>query len=111
MTNGNCNYTSTILSSHRTSYEVVKRRLTRSTLDSSSAHLPSSKVAKAVIVGDDGEFVMSVVASNYQLSLLKINQLLGKVFHIATEKMCLLFNDCEVGAIPALGSLRYAHVA
>ena len=96
------------LTNHDIDYELVKHRRTRSSFDSSrSAHLPSSEVAKAIILQcSDGSYLMSTLAVGHKLSIAQVNQLTGKKYHLLREtQLSGLFPDCEQGAIPSIGEV------
>lgn len=93
------------LSDNKVKYSLVKHRKTLSSLDSSaSAHLPSSQVVKAVLlVNNEGDFLMAGVGSGHRLSVLKVSEQMGEVYHLANEdELSSQFSDCDEGAIPGL---------
>ena len=95
------------LSQHNIDYELIKHRHTTSSLASSnSAHLPTSQVAKAVILQNkDGEYLMATLPANHRLSINDVNATMGKEYHLVNEwQLHELFPDCEQGAIPAVGN-------
>ncbi|MCW8994177.1 MAG: YbaK/EbsC family protein [Psychromonas sp.] len=94
------------LSQHHINYELVKHRRTTSSLDSSfSAHLPTTQVAKAVILqSKDGEYLMATLPAGHRLSISDVNNLMGKEYQLVNEwSLHELFPDCEQGAIPGIG--------
>lgn len=94
------------LTQHNIDYELIKHRHTTSSLDSSfSAHLPTSHVAKAVILqSKDGEYLMATLPAGHRLALEDVNKVMGKEYHLVTEwRLHELFPDCEQGAIPSIG--------
>ena len=94
------------LSQHNIDYELIKHRHTTSSLDSSSsAHLPTSQVAKAVILqSKDGEYLMATLPAGHRLSVSDVNEVMGKEYHLVNEwRLHELFPDCEQGAIPSIG--------
>jgi len=94
------------LSNHHIDYELVKHRSTKSSFDSScSAHLPSNEVAKAIILqSNDGSYLMTTLSVGRKLSIIQVNKLMGKNYHLLEEaQLSELFPDCEQGAIPSIG--------
>lgn len=95
------------LSQHNIDYELIKHRRTTSSLDSSfSANLPTTQVAKAVILQNkEGEYLMATLPVNHQLSITDVNTTMGKEYHLVNEwQLDELFPDCKRGAIPAVGN-------
>jgi Ala-tRNA(Pro) deacylase len=86
-------------------YEMVEHAHTETARDSArSAFLPAHQVAKAVVLKDDGGYVISVVPANHSLELSWVNEELGRTLGMACEQeFTSLFKDCETGAVPALG--------
>ncbi|WP_459782423.1 YbaK/EbsC family protein, partial [Photobacterium sp. R1] len=70
-----------------------------------SAHVPTSQVAKAVLLKDQqGDYLMAVVPSNRRVMIDKINRIMGKQFFLVGEhELTQIFQDCEPGAVPSLG--------
>ncbi|WDE09000.1 YbaK/EbsC family protein [Thalassomonas viridans] len=95
------------LDKNNTHYDFIKHRTTVTALDSSrAAHLPASKVSKAVILeSDNGEYLMASLPANSRLSLNEVYNLTGHHYRLVSEEKLLdLFPDCAVGAIPAMGN-------
>jgi len=69
-----------------------------------TAHLPAHQVAKAVVLRDDKGYVVSVLPANHSLEINWVNEELDRSLELAEEKeFKALFEDCETGAVPALG--------
>lgn len=88
-------------------YDTIKHRRSLSSLDSSrAAHLPAEKVAKAVVLqNEDGDYLMASLPVNSHVSLTDVNDLTGKQYHLVDEdSLRSLFPDCDLGAIPAIGT-------
>lgn len=92
------------LDAHGVHYEMVEHAHTESAIDSArSAHVPPHQMAKAVVLGDDDGYIVSVVPSNNRLNLGWVNEELERDLRLATEsELKTLFRDCATGAIPAL---------
>ncbi|MFT5575990.1 MAG: Ala-tRNA(Pro) deacylase [Bermanella sp.] len=70
------------------------------------AQLSPTQVAKAVIVHDSDKYCMCVLPANRRLVLDWINQRMHGRYRLASEVgVNVLFDDCEPGAIPALGQV------
>ena len=69
------------------------------------AHVPVHQLAKSVIVEDDDGCVMAVLPADRQVKLGRLSRLLDRPhLRLADEaRVAVLFAECEVGAVPALG--------
>ena len=94
------------LDRHQIQYSSVEHPHTESAVDSAkSAHIPLHQMAKAVVLEDDGGFMVAVLPSNNRLNLGWVNEELERDLKLASEKeLKVLFKDCEIGAIPALSN-------
>ena len=69
-----------------------------------AAHIPAHQLAKAVLLKDQKGYVVSVVPTNHSLEIEWVNDELKRELALASEnEFKTLFEDCESGAIPALG--------
>lgn len=86
-------------------YEVVPHERTPTSLAAAhAAHVPDDQVAKPVILEDEKGFLMAVVPASHRIELGKLHSTLHRNFGLATEmELAALFQDCELGAIPAVG--------
>jgi Ala-tRNA(Pro) deacylase len=93
------------LDSHDVPYEVVHHSRTMTARDAArSAHLPTGRVAKCVLLEDERGYVMAIVPASCRVSLGAIRRLLDRDLELATEgELAGIFGDCELGAIPATG--------
>ena len=64
-------------------------------------------VAKPVIVKADGSYIMCVLSANHKVNLNALKDYLGaKSVELAEEEeIAKIFDDCELGAEPPVGSL------
>ncbi len=87
-------------------YDMVKHLHSETALESAhSAHVPSHQVAKAVVLEDQEGYVVSVLPSTNQLDLDWVNETLGRELELAREiELRELFQDCAMGAVPALSN-------
>lgn len=89
-----------------TQYEVCKHAHSRSSAETArTANLAPSHLAKPVILEDDEGYVMAVIPADRQLMVGEVARLLGRQrLHLSDERsISALFQDCEPGAIPAVG--------
>lgn len=70
-------------------------------------HVPQHRFAKGVVFWGDEGYAMAVLPADYVVDLQELRAALGlKRARLATEKeLAELFADCELGAMPPLGSL------
>ncbi len=94
------------LAGRKVAYEVITHCPTMSSASTAEAsHVSGECVAKAVIVKDENHFMMAVLPASHHLRLGELSRLVDRPVGLATEKeTTALFTDCELGAIPALGS-------
>ena len=93
------------LESHHVEYDMVKHPRSDTALESAhAAHVPSHQVAKAVVLEDELGYIVTVLPSTNRLDMDWVNQTLGRNLEMANEdELPSLFQDCEFGAVPALG--------
>lgn len=70
-----------------------------------TAHVAPHQLAKSVVLEDDTGCVMAVVPADACVNIGAIARLLGRSeLHLSDEeRLCELFPDCDLGAIPAVG--------
>jgi len=69
-----------------------------------AAHIPRSRLAKAVLLEDDERFLLAVVPANRRVDGAAIERIFHRRFEIAPEDdVPLLFRDCRPGAVPPIG--------
>ena len=86
-------------------YDLVEHKHTATAVGSARAsNLPAHQVAKAVVLRDDQGFMVSVLPANHSLEIDWVNDELDRSLEMASEaEFASLFEDCEQGAVPALG--------
>lgn len=95
------------LQSNQCQYDLVPHPQSHTSMESARrAGVPAGRFAKPVILGDtQGHYMMAVVPADRQISLEKIRQSTRHDWRLAKEKeFQAMFSDCEVGAIPPVGS-------
>jgi Ala-tRNA(Pro) deacylase len=87
-------------------YELIPHPHTENSMaTAAAAHVPGDRLAKAVIVCRDGEYLMVVVPSDYHIHLGLLHRYLGEEVGLATEQEVVqLFPDCGAGAVPPVGA-------
>ena len=70
-----------------------------------AAAVPPRQVVKAVLLEDhEGRFIMALLPASHKVNVGKLSDDLHRSLHLAKEQQVYrLFDDCERGAIPALG--------
>jgi Ala-tRNA(Pro) deacylase len=86
-------------------YDLVHHPRTFTSMKTAAAaHIAGDKLAKSVMVEDEHGYVTVVIPSTHQLQFATLRKEFGHRFGLATEEeIYRLFDDCEVGSVPALG--------
>lgn len=87
-------------------YDVLAHPHTSTSSQSAhAAHIPGVRMAKTVVVHHETGYVLAVVPSTHRVELGTLQDVLDRRLGLATEKeIANLFDDCDVGAIPAVGA-------
>jgi len=87
-------------------YEVVLHTASASASRSAqSAHVSGEKVAKCVVLHDENGYVLVVLPATHRLEVDTLQDMLKRRLTLASEnELGEIFDDCAVGAIPALGA-------
>lgn len=94
------------LAHRQAEYELVDHPYTTagSMQTTQAAHIPGDKMAKSVVLEEDGDYLLAVLPATRHLHLGALHRQLDRRLGLATEReVADLFTDCDVGAIPALG--------
>ncbi|ATG74503.1 hypothetical protein CGX12_12935 [Zobellella denitrificans] len=94
------------LDRHQIPYDMVHHAYSEGAAQSAIAgHVPLAQMAKAVILErDDGKSIMAVIPAADKVDLQRLNYLVHGEVQLAPERTLeQWFNDCDPGAIPALG--------
>jgi Ala-tRNA(Pro) deacylase len=71
-----------------------------------AAHVPGDMIAKTVVLEDEAGYVLAVLPASCRVDLAELHRQTSRRLGLATERELEgLFNDCEIGAVPPLGSL------
>lgn len=86
-------------------YDVLQHTHSDSSRQTATrAHVPASQLAKAVLTRQDDRYLLCVIPADYRLVFSWLNAELGGHYQLASEsELAYFFDDCEVGAVPALG--------
>lgn len=93
------------LREQRVPFDVLMHNHTGSSLKTAeAAHIPTERLAKAVMLEDDKGYLMAVIPASYRINLGELRRVLGRNVGLACEsELTGIFRDCEVGAVPPLG--------
>ncbi|MDH3639743.1 MAG: YbaK/EbsC family protein [Gammaproteobacteria bacterium] len=86
-------------------YDVIQHEHTGCSMETAqSAHVPGDQLAKSVMLEDEDGYLMAVIPATHRVQISKLNRLTQRQLGLVTEpELEYLFEDCEPGAIPALG--------
>ena len=90
-------------------YDISTHARSHSSLETARcANVSLGKLAKSVILEDEGGFVMPVVPADRMVMLAEFSRFVGRhKLKLAGEtRIAPLFDDCEPGAIPPVGMAR-----
>lgn len=87
-------------------YDVVEHPHSDNSLESArEAGIPAERMAKPVILDDQrGHYLMAVLPANRHLDMTKVSQGGGRWQLTHEHTVSGLFKDCDLGAIPPLGT-------
>jgi len=88
-------------------YSILSHPHSQTSLQSARvARVPASQLAKAVITHDGDNYRLCVIPSTHRLVMSLLNEHTGGNFRLVEEdELESLFEDCELGAVPALGQV------
>ncbi len=94
------------LKEHDVAYDVVVHPRTLTSMQTAAqAHVPGDRLIKAVVIEDEHGYLMVALPSTHRLELGQLHRQLQRNLGLATEdELAELFKDCELGAIPPIGS-------
>jgi len=94
------------LADNGVAYDILPHSLTSSSLSAAhSTHVFGHMVAKPVILEDEAGYLMAVIPATDHVKVSKLNRILDRDMILAREdELKDLFFDCDVGAIPPMGS-------
>ena len=87
-------------------YELVTHPHSGSSMETAeSAGVSGDALAKGIALKDQAGTLLVVVPSDYHIELDTLNDRLGRQLHLVPEEaLQTLFPDCELGAVPPIGS-------
>lgn len=93
------------LDTQHVDYEILEHRPTQSAMQSARAcQIPAEQLAKAVLLDTRDDYLLAVLPSDRRLDLAELREELGAKPRLADEnELTVIFNDCAMGAVPAVG--------
>ena len=72
-----------------------------------SMHVSGKHLAKTVVLHGDGKLLMAVIPASHRLNLQELRGVteVKQLVMLTESDLAKLFSDCEMGAIPPLGTL------
>ncbi|MCH7880956.1 MAG: YbaK/EbsC family protein [Proteobacteria bacterium] len=97
---------SEFLDQQKVAFALIPHPHTSNSMDTArQAHVPGKRLAKAVVVKEDGNYSMVIVPSVEQVDLVLLREQIGHGVKLATEsELGELFPDCAIGAVPPVGA-------
>jgi len=94
------------LDAHGIAYETVAHPRTATASETAeAAHIPGDRMAKAVVIHLESGPMLAVVPSSHRIDLSALQEMLDRRLGLASEtEVGALFDDCDVGAAPPVGS-------
>ncbi len=94
------------LDQHAIDYETLGHEPTITTRATArTAHVPGTQLAKGVLFCDDEDYVLALVPATTRVDRIALSALLGQrdLMLAPEEEISVVFPDCALGAIPAVG--------
>jgi Ala-tRNA(Pro) deacylase len=91
---------------HDVDYDTMSHDHSMTSGQSASlAHISRDKFAKGVLFADEEDYVLAIVPASSRVDLHALAAMVGQPhLELASEdEVAVVFPDCELGAIPALG--------
>ena len=88
------------------SYDVVSHPRTMTSAEAAqAAHISGERVAKSVVIHHELGHLLAVVPSTHRIDLGTLQDLAGTRLGLAAEtEIGEIFSDCDLGAVPPIGS-------
>ena len=95
------------LESRGVDYEIVEHPYADTGLTTAErAHIPADKLAKSVILEDEGGYVMAVCPASRRIKLGDLYRETNRRLEFADEaELADMLGDCVLGAVPPVGEL------
>ncbi len=93
------------LDSHKVCYEIVHHAHSSTSIESAhAAQIPEGRVAKCILLEDERGYLMAILPASCRIDMKALREFLHRSLELASEaELEIVFADCEVGAVPAIG--------
>ena len=94
------------LAENQADYELIEHDPTLSANETASVcEVPAWQMAKAVLLNTEQDYLLAVLPANRRVELAELRSDLGTKPRLVDEMdLASIFDDCEFGAVPPLGS-------
>ncbi len=88
-------------------YELVEHPYSISGLDTAEkAHIPAEKLAKSIMLEDEGGYLMAVCSASRRIKLGELYREINRRLEFVNEsELADVLGDCVLGAVPPTGDL------
>jgi len=84
---------------------VAHHRTATASQAAQAAHIAGKNLAKSVLIHHEAGYVLAVVPSTHRVELTTLQDIVDRRLGLATEdEVGSLFADCDIGAVPPVGS-------
>lgn len=93
------------LSDNHIKYDTLSHPYTlSSTKTAQASHIPGSRIAKAVLLKKEDDYILAVLPASRHILFDEIEAIVDQIVRLATEEEIeSMFTDCELGAVPPIG--------
>lgn len=93
------------LEAKHVAYDVLPHEPTQTSMRTAEAcHIPGDCLAKAVLLRDETGYALAVLPASHRIRLADLKLQFGDDVELASEReITELFEDCALGAVPAVG--------
>ncbi|WP_019449862.1 YbaK/EbsC family protein [Cupriavidus sp. BIS7] len=90
------------LSRMNSQFDIIRHPYSLSSMATAqAAHVPGNRLAKTLLLEDEGGYVAVVIPSSHHLQMSAICEMTGRKLVLAHEdEIREVFKDCDLGAIP-----------
>ena len=93
------------LDDEHVNYDIIQHSYTDTSMHTAEeAHISGENIAKAVLLHDDDGYVLAIIPATHKVRLGKLHKKYHRYLALADETAIgEVFDDCSIGAIPAVG--------
>jgi Ala-tRNA(Pro) deacylase len=88
-------------------FDIISHPHSSTSMESAQlAHVPGSRIAKSVVLGDERGYLLAVLPASARVDLGELHRQTNRNLGLASEyELNALFDDCEPGAVPPFGNV------